>query len=121
MESFFPFIMTTAVLRIGLTTYNNDLSHEACAKMLSTHPLVEQFVLGWVVTSYKYIPVKHSMQKSEDPHHGRLIVGRAHDVNGIILWIEIGASEMTITTKSVFLLLQYRNVSTKYSTVSKDP
>lgn len=72
-------------------SHNNDLSHESCAKMLSTHPLVEQFVLG--LGRYKYIPVKHSMQKSEDPHHGRLVVGRAAtSVNGIILWTEIGAS-----------------------------
>jgi hypothetical protein len=60
-------------------SYNNgDLSHEACAKMLSTHPVVEQFMLG--LGRYKYIPVNHSMQKGEDPHHGRLIVGRARDV-----------------------------------------
>jgi hypothetical protein len=71
-------------------SHNNDLSHEACAKMLSTHPVVEQFVLG--LGRYKYIPLKHSMQKSEDPHHGRLVVGRVRDVNGIILSTEIGAS-----------------------------
>lgn len=66
-----------------------DLSHKACAKMLSTHPVVEQFLLG--LGQYKYFPVDHSMHKDEGPHHEGLIVGKVRNADGIILSTEIGA------------------------------
>jgi hypothetical protein len=65
-----------------LSLENDDLSHEACIKTLSTHPMVERFVLG--MGQYKYVPADHSMQK-DDSHQGRgFNVGMDRDANGII-------------------------------------
>ena len=88
------------------TTYwshnNGDLSQSLCQDAFEKLCGRAVCVLGLV--PYKYIPVDHSMQKGEDPQHGRLIVGRAYDVNGIILSAIIAASrQINQTVSSVFL------------------
>jgi hypothetical protein len=73
-----------------LSLENDNISHQACAKALTTHPVVEQFVLG--MGQYKYILADHSMHK-DDSHKGRgVIVGIDCDANGKIVSAEIGAS-----------------------------
>lgn len=73
-----------------LSLENDDLSHQACARTLSTHPMVERFVLG--KGPCKYFPADHSMQKDDSQQGGGVIVVMDHGANGIIASVEIDAS-----------------------------
>jgi Ca2+-binding EF-hand superfamily protein len=72
---------------VFLSLENDDLSHQACARTLSTHPIVEHFVLG--KGPYKYFPADHSMQKDQS-HLGGVIVDR--NANRMITSAEIDSS-----------------------------
>ena len=82
------------VVGIGdFITQKNVTNHENtdCAEMLSSHPMVEQFLAG--LGQYKYVLREHRTLKMDiQQDHGTLIVGVVRDSNGAILSTEIGTS-----------------------------